>query len=132
MKNKKLEKIFLDYVNTIAGYGADVQATEDEEMWLLFAEEDFHVNKKMNTLYVKPIDVLIQNVFKPEIIDRANPEWVAFQQNPLTLQDKITVGFDNPFMNPTLVTIKNGRSIVRAVPFQYAKRMHKQASSMKV
>lgn len=131
MKNKKLEQVFLDYVNSIAGYGSDAHASEDEEMWLLFAQEDFHVNKKMNTLYVKPIDVLIENVFKLELIDIAKPQWVAYQQNPLTLQDKITVGFDNPFMNPTLASMKNGRSIVRAVPFQYAKRMHKQANILK-
>lgn len=126
MKNKKLTTLFLDYLTTLSQEDTNSQAGEEDQMWLLFSEEDFHINRKNNTLYVKPVDVLIENIFKDDSIETAQIEWVGYQSNPLTLQHKITVGVDNPFTNYSLSSFVNNQSIIKAIPYRYAVKMHKK------
>lgn len=123
MKNKDLEKLFMQYINTIAVLGINAQMSEDENAWILFGEEDFHLNKKNNTLYVKPFNHLMENIFPPHELENIVLDWVAFQENPETKESWLIVGPGNPFENEKLATIKNGISIVRAVPAKVAQRM---------
>lgn len=126
MKNKKLEKLFLDYLTILANDNIDMQLKDNEEMWLLFGEEDIHINKQSNTLYVKPVDVLIENVFKEDKILEGHVDWIAYQKNTLTLDHKMLVGVGNPFTHVNLTSFSNNKTVVKAIPYQYAIKMHKQ------
>lgn len=126
MKNKQLEKLFLEYVNQLSNENADMQIKETEVMWVLFGEEDFHINRKTNTLYIKPIALLIKDIFTEEYISTGVIEWVAYQKNMINLESKVTVGVNNPFINNSLATQNIDKFIVKAIPYQYAKKAHKQ------
>lgn len=130
MKNKQLEKLFLEHIAHIAQYGEDANARENEDMWLLFAQEDFHFNLKNNTLYVKPVDIMVSNVFQEVQVTDPGIQWVAYKKSPVTFEDKLAIGIDNPFLNDALASFTKGHKIVRAVPFQYARRIHKKAAVM--
>lgn len=126
MKNKQLEKLFLEYVTQLANENVDIQLKDDEVMWILFGEEDFHINRRNNTLYIKPIDILMKDIFTEEYIETGAIEWVAYQKDMLNLDNKITVGVDSPFSNPVLSTQVVDKFIVKAIPYQYARKVHKK------
>lgn len=126
MKNKELEILFLTYLTDMTTNNVDMQVKEDEEMWLLFSEDDFHINRKNNTLYLKHIDILLQNIFKENLELEGKVDWVAYQKNPLTLEHLMSVGTGNPFTNQALVSFVNNKALVKAIPFQYVRKMKKQ------
>ena len=44
----------------------------------------------------------------------------------INLESKVTVGVNNPFINNSLATQNIDKFIVKAIPYQYAKKAHKQ------
>lgn len=126
MKNKKLEELFLNYMTVLSDNNIEVEMKDSEEMWVLFGEEDFHINKKSNTLYLKVVDILMQNIFNEDYILTGKIDWVAYKKNPITLEHQISVGVDNPFTNNTLTSFVQNQYIVKAIPYQYVRRLQKQ------
>lgn len=118
--------LFLTHLTEVSTNNLDMQVKEDEEMWLLFSEADFHINRKNNTLYLKPVDILIENIFKENLELEGKVDWVAYQKNPLTLEHLMSVGTGNPFTNEALFSFINNKAVVRAIPFQYVRKMQKQ------
>lgn len=129
MKNKKLENLFLEYMTDLSSENIDIQLKEDEQMWLLFSEDDLHINRKNNTLYVKPVDVLMENIFNEDKVLEGQVDWVAYKKNALTLEHQISVGLGNPFTSNALTSFMGNKRVVKAIPYQYAKKMHKKDKS---
>ncbi len=126
MKNKQLEKLFLKYIEELSSKNMDMEVRENEEMWVLFGEEDFHINRQKNTLYLKVVDILMENIFNEEHVLDGKIEWIAYKKNPITLEHTISVGVDNPFVNPVLASFVKNQYIVKAIPYQYVRKMQKQ------
>lgn len=126
MKNKKLEQLFLNYMTVLSDNNIEVEMKDSVEMWVLFGEEDFHINRKNNTLYLKVVDILMQNIFNDDYILSGKIDWVAYKKNPITLEQQISVGVDNPFTNNTLTSFVQNQYIVKAIPYQYVRKLQKQ------
>lgn len=126
MKNKKLEQLFLNYMNLLSSSNIEIELKDNEEMWVLFGEEDFHINRQKNTLYLKAVDILMQNIFNEDHILDGQIDWIAYKKNPLTLEHQISVGVDNPFTNNTLTSFVENQYIVKAIPYQYVRKMQRQ------
>ena len=121
MKNKELEKKFLENLELLSSYNDnDVYMNNEEVGWFLFGSEDFHLNIQRNTLYLKKFGILLDNVLNEELLQ---VEWVSMQQQKTdSKKAHFIIGAGNPFENLQMSVNIKGKQIVRAIPYSFLKK----------
>lgn len=121
MKNKELEKRFLENINSISSYKSEAfYLNHGGEPWILLGQELFHINIKKNTLFLKPFELMIANSNAETL---AITEWVAIKNQDDKGEMKIILGNDDPYQNEAMKENIQGKEVVRAIPYSYIKKM---------
>lgn len=110
MKAKKLEKMYWQYLDQNRRYMPEMES--GDLLCSLYGEDEFHMNYKQSTLYVKNIGVLDL----PEIEEQVKFDWIGLIHYPGNQAD-LVFGLGNPYDlgNVDKLPTKNG--CIMALPY---------------
>lgn len=109
MRAKQLENYFREYQL------ANPTPVEDEGVSaIIYTKEDFHVNTKQKTVYVKDIGV----ISTPDLsVGNELPDWVAICINPKEVElAQIVMGTGNPYVDEYRDVLPNSNGVIVAIP----------------
>lgn len=115
MTNNKLEKLFITYLSSIdREYAVKIDGA------IIFTAHDFHINPKMNTLYVKDYGIFNYGVQSFETIKKQKPDWAAITKTPDGFS--FFVGFGNPYVPENLDILPTCDGVIVATPISIVKK----------
>lgn len=113
MNIKKLEHYFNEYIKN-----NKKSVSEDGDTAILYAPEEFNINIKERTLYIKGIGVIpLPAEVKEEI---GKPDWVAICV--YSNEASVVMGSGNPYVSENIDVLPNDDGIIIAVPHSIQKK----------
>lgn len=109
MRTKKLEKYFMDYLQA-----NPITAEDDGSGCVLYSSEEFHINHKQKTLYLKGIGVSPL----PEIDEQEKfkVEWIGLIKHLDQEFADIVMGDGNPYQEKYSALLPHQNGVIIAVP----------------
>lgn len=107
MRTKKLEKYFKDHsiLNPMVNQSSTVRC-------VLYSSDEFHINKKQKTLYIKGVGVSPL----PEIEELFDIEWIALIEHLDKEYADLVMGNGNPYDERYTALLPNENGIIVAIP----------------
>jgi hypothetical protein len=106
MRIKQLEKLFQEYKKTHTQ-----QVSENGESAVLYTKEDFHINKKQQTVYISNVGVIQINEINADL---EQPDWIGFCVSGQNA--RIVMGTGNPYRDEYLDVLPVDNGMIVAIP----------------
>ena len=121
MKTKDIELYFWNHINEQVAKGNKMELSEHDLSATVFGSEDFVWNFKEKKLYIKPLNLLIDN---NEMLNSFGKDmsWVAIIDIP-NIGSKIVIDKGNPFVHKELTLNKGGLKFSFATPYSIIKQI---------
>lgn len=125
MRKKQLEKAFIEYMETISEQDKQqLSVLAGQKSCIIFGTDELHYNPKRNTLYIKPLQMLME-----QVQSNVAPQWCALvfevHEGQQVKEAQAVVGTQNPYESqPEDICLKiQTRSFVYAVPYEFGRRI---------
>jgi len=104
MRAKKLEKLFFDYMKekNVADLPDDFKSAT------IYGTDEFHINFKQKTLYIKSLGIIELNLETPV----ADIDWVGISPG----DDKLSLGRGNPYHDEYKQMLPYFNGVILAIP----------------
>lgn len=125
MRKKQLENAFMQYMESISDEQKQrLSQMAQSKSCIIFGTDELHYNRRQNTLYIKPLQMLMHDVHPVGGID-----WCALafevHQGQEVQEAEALVGDGNPYQSkPEQLTLQmDNQPYVYAVPYEFGRKI---------
>lgn len=119
MKAKKLENLYWQYLDENREYMPEMQS--GDLLCSLYGQDEFHINYKQSTLYLKNLGVMDL----PEIKEQINFDWIGLIHYPDNQAD-LVFGLGSPYAPDNVDKLPTKNGCIMALPYALGMRLREK------